>query len=229
MEPGRSISVGNLHAIRGIAALIVVFFHAKFLLWVGGREFIKAFPLKNALDYGLFSLDMLTSCGTQCVVVFFLLSAFVIKYSFHKEKLSIPLFYKIRATRIYLPYFISLLVSALVLYLILTYFDPTSFPGLHREFNQRLNLAFGDLGIRSFLKALLFLPGNGEYFGFNPVYWSLLQEVIFYLLFPIYDRLKPKVLIGLVCLFAVAYYFTGSKIFYYQIFFLLGLLILIFS
>ncbi|HWY36808.1 MAG TPA: hypothetical protein VNX68_19335, partial [Nitrosopumilaceae archaeon] len=52
----------SLHSIRGIAALIIVIFHAKFVLWCGGNEYIKINELNSFFDYVIFSLDMLSSC-----------------------------------------------------------------------------------------------------------------------------------------------------------------------
>ncbi len=79
------MNIKNIHIIRGIASLIVVIYHSKFVLWAGGSEYTKIVGLHGLTDYALFGLDMLSSCGKQSVVLFFLLSAFVITHSFTKR------------------------------------------------------------------------------------------------------------------------------------------------
>ncbi|MBK8495671.1 MAG: hypothetical protein IPL50_12105 [Chitinophagaceae bacterium] len=76
-------NIRYLHIVRGLAALLVVFFHAKYVFWVGGTIYMEEVGLHSFWDYVVFSADMLSSCGKECVIVFFILSAFVIKHSFH--------------------------------------------------------------------------------------------------------------------------------------------------
>ncbi|MGC4100292.1 acyltransferase family protein [Ferruginibacter sp.] len=66
---------------------------------------------------------------------------------------------------------------------------------------------------------------KGEFAGFNYAYWSLGHELIFYLLFPLYNKLNKYAAIALAVIFAVLFIVTKNEIFYYQVFFLAGLLL----
>jgi peptidoglycan/LPS O-acetylase OafA/YrhL len=111
-----------LHSVRGIAALIVVIYHAKFVLWCGGHEYLrKTGGLHTLIDYLLFAGDILSSCGRQSVIIFFILSAFVIKYSFVQNQYSWTVFYKHRFIRIYFPYLLSVVFSIIIIVLAVLY------------------------------------------------------------------------------------------------------------
>ena len=96
----------SLHIIRGIAALVVVIYHSKFILWSGGELWLKNIGFRNFSDYLLLAIDMLSSSGAQCVLVFFVLSGFVIYQSFQNSDKDIRHFFAVRILRIYIPFFI---------------------------------------------------------------------------------------------------------------------------
>ena len=106
-----------LHALRGFCAFYVVVFHAKFILWSGGSEYLKTFPRAtwSVVQYGAFGADMLSSAGYEIVIFFFVLSGFFIRYAQLKKYRSTLQFYLNRAVRIYPPYLASLLLGAGVL------------------------------------------------------------------------------------------------------------------
>lgn len=212
----------NIHVIRGIASFIVVVYHAKFVLWSGGSEYLKHFELKTPPDYLLFGIDMLSSCGFQCVIAFFILSAFTITHSIRKSKLPWKKFYHIRLVRIYAPFLVSVVFSVFVLTLVAGYLIP-GICTVNREYTLRMCSAFQQQSLMTFLKTLVFIP-DGEYAGFNFAYWSLLHEAVYYILCPMYVMLRNSKLIILMAGLAAAYYFTGLKIFYYQEFFIAGTL-----
>ncbi|MEP6711007.1 MAG: acyltransferase [Ferruginibacter sp.] len=184
-----------LHAIRGVAAFYVVVYHAKFILWSGGKEFLQQFPRSSwsITDYFLFSGDMLFSAGSQMVMIFFVLSGFFIAMSWKNITGAITdkirYFYSVRLIRIYIPYIASIFLSVIVLLLI-----AEISPGLYhlnstREFNSRLLVANADLTLSNFARGLVFNKNN-EYIGFNYAYWSLLYEAIFYLFVPFIYQFK---------------------------------------
>jgi len=216
-------SIKSLHVVRGLAALIVVIYHAKFVLWSGGQMYINTRGLHTLPDYMVFGVDMLSSCGKQCVIIFFILSAFVIRHSFIANKYSYGIFYKIRLIRIYLPFLFSLLISGIAFYLSVEFINPSIATAGIREYNTRLLAAYENFSPLSFLKALVFVK-HEEYFGFNFAYWSLLHEGIFYLLFPLYLGLKIMYRIILFAVLLTAHLlFFHSDMLYYQLFFLIGL------
>lgn len=211
--------------MRGLAAGLVVIYHAKFILWSGGNQYLSQHPRAtwSALQYAQFVLDLLSSCGKQCVLLFFILSAFVIRHS-ARRSFALPTFFRNRVLRIYPPYLVSIGLAALALYVATTYINPALLtPGL-REFNTRLIEARNTLTWSSALMALAFLK-PGEYIGFNMPYWSLLHEALFYLLFPLYLRTNVPVKLALMVGCTVGMVATGSSFFYYQLYFLFGLLL----
>jgi peptidoglycan/LPS O-acetylase OafA/YrhL len=213
-----------LHIVRGLAAFLVVFFHAKFIFWVGGTIYNKEVGLHSFLDYALFSADMLSSCGKECVVVFFILSAFVIKHSFSNHNYSWGNFYKIRLIRIYWPFLCSLVLAIIVLVVCVNYINPNIYNSNFREYNRRLSSAYNDISLIQVIKTFFFID-KGEFAGFNYAYWSLGHELIFYLLFPLYNKLDRYTNVIAVIAFILLFLLTGCNIFYYQIFFVAGLML----
>jgi peptidoglycan/LPS O-acetylase OafA/YrhL len=216
-------NIRYLHIVRGLAALLVVFFHSKYVFWVGGAVYNKEVGLHSIWDYVLFSLDMLSSCGKECVIVFFILSAFVIKHSFSSHHYKWADFYKLRLIRIYWPFLFSLLISIVVLLVCVNYINPDIYTRF-RGYNERLSDAYDGFSFMQVVKTIFFID-HGEYAGFNYAYWSLGHELIFYLLFPFYNRLGryAQIIAGLVL--AALFLVSGWDIFYYQVFFVVGLIL----
>lgn len=182
-----------LHALRGFCAFYVVIYHAKFILWSGGRAYLEAFPRSTwgIGQYVAFLLDLLSSAGYEMVIFFFVLSGFFIRYAQLKRHRPAGAFYLNRIVRIYPPYLVSLLLAALVLVLLATQVPQVLNPNLDRELNTVLTQAWAEL--RSFdfwaaLRTLVFVRVGELYVGNNVVYWSLLPEAIFYLLIPLVFR-----------------------------------------
>jgi peptidoglycan/LPS O-acetylase OafA/YrhL len=220
-------NIRNLHITRGLAALLVVVFHAKYILWVGGKVFTTTVGLHNVKDYLIFSIDMLSSCGRQCVMVFFILSAFVIRHTTLNHRYTWIEFYKHRIIRIYVPFLFSLIFSASVLYFAITKINPAIYSNTVREFNTSLYNSFNGFSVKQVINTFLFIDNHtlGKYTGDNFAYWSLGHELIFYLLFPFYGGLKKNNLFLLSALLVIVFLLTGLAVFYYQIFFLAGLLL----
>lgn len=175
----------RLHAVRGFASLYVVISHAKFILWCGGTEYLRAFPRSgwSPFDYLKFGLEALTSSGQQMVIVFFVLSGFFIQYSLSEHDLGVAAFYRNRLIRIYIPYVSSALLASAVLFLIGRYGRELMVEGGAREINARMWIGWQALTPWNFLLSLAFLRDR-EYIGFNFAYWSLLYEGMFYLMIP---------------------------------------------
>ena len=216
-------NIASLNIIRAITALIIVVYHAKFILWCGGSAFLNNIGLKSWLDYPLFALDMLSSNGEPIVVCFFILSGFVITHSFRKSNYSNFKFYLIRLTRIYIPFLNSILIS--ILAIVLAYYvNPKIFNLNIREYNTRLVYALNNLNVTSFFQSF-FLTKEKEYIGLNFVYWSLLHEVVFYFIYPLYNVIKSKGRILLFLLMTIFFLMTKNSVIYYQLYFLIGIFI----
>jgi peptidoglycan/LPS O-acetylase OafA/YrhL len=224
-----SNDVKLLHAVRGFAALYVVVAHAKFPLWVGGKEYIKEYPMKNwnLSDYFLFSIDMFTSNGKSMVIIFFVLSGFFIAYSFNKNKWSLRDFYLNRIIRIYTPFLFSMALAVGVFVFIRHYHPHFFSTNINSEFYKSITEANDLINIKSFLYGLFFLP-NKQYIGYNFPYWSLLYEALFYLLAPfVVKRYKLYLIVSLVAVmvspFIPMYNIFSKFIFLYSIYFAIGI------
>ncbi len=167
---------------------------------------------------------MLSSCGNESVMIFFILSAFVIKHSHSNNNYTWANFYTIRLIRIYWPFLCSLLLSILILVVCVNYVNSKIYTVNFREYNTRLGNAYNQLSVGQIIKTIFFI-GKGEYGGFNYAYWSLGHELIFYLLFPLYNKLGKYTKFLAAGLFTALFLLTGYTIFYYQIFFVAGLIL----
>tara|TARA_R110000850_G_scaffold218852_2_gene344396 strand:- start:15984 stop:17138 length:1155 start_codon:yes stop_codon:yes gene_type:complete len=160
-----------LDCLRGIAALYVVINHSRGNLFMGGSELAEIIPISEwsiwtKLHYALLQF---TSLGTEFVVFFFVLSGFSIAFSLSRKQ-KIPLFYLKRLIRLYPPYILALCWAAFAFY-IFSIYQP--------EFNLNDYSVFATL--KSTLLNLIYVY-NGAYI---PQFWSLIHEVIFYILAPI--------------------------------------------
>lgn len=197
-----------VHSIRGLAAFYVVIFHAKFVLWSGGREFTKQFPrhLWSIFDYLNVGLTIIFNSGTQMVMIFFVLSGFFISMSLDRRYPTflnkLKSFYTIRAIRIYTPYITSIFWAVFILWGVGIVAPHLITLGSHREFNVRLTTAFHDITLKNLFKSFVFLKEN-EYIGFNLVYWSLLYEGLFYLIVVFIQPFKRSYLIVSFVLYVV--------------------------
>lgn len=146
----------KLEALRGFAALYVVLFHV--------------LPQK----FYLFGLDIgaLFRFGSESVIVFFVLSGFVIKYTYEKSKdKSFRYYFTRRFIRLYIPLIFIFLMG----YLMKCYSQGTMA-------NPELTTLMGNLFM---LQDVITLKPNvlcGTYMG-NGVLWSLSYEWWFYMLF----------------------------------------------
>lgn len=179
-----------LHSLRGFCAFYVVIYHAKYILWSGGRQFLTVFPRSTwgALDYAAFLLDMLSSAGYEMVIFFFVLSGFFIRYAQRKKHRQAVAFYINRIVRIYPPYLVSVALGVGILAL-LAHWVPLMFdPAGGRELNNDLARAWQELqtaDLLSYLHVAVFMPLRTLFIGHNVVHWSLLPEALFYLCIPL--------------------------------------------
>lgn len=180
-----------LHCLRGFCAFYVVVFHAKYILWAGGHEYMKVFPRAtwSVWQYVAFIADMLSSAGYEMVIFFFVLSGFFIRYAQQRKYRAPIAFYLNRIVRIYPPYLISVVLAVVVL-LLLARLVPQMFTTVgNRELNTTLLAAWNDLrnlDLVGVVRTLLFLPlPHRVYIGYNTVYWSLLPEALFYAAVPL--------------------------------------------
>jgi peptidoglycan/LPS O-acetylase OafA/YrhL len=170
-----------LDSIRGIASLYVAISHARGVLWMGGDQFMKMFPVDTwgISHYMIFGTSMLTRLAGEFVIVFFVLSGFSIAHSLSSNQ-SVLQFYKRRFIRIY-PSYLTALFFAAVVYVVTKYWHPQWYDGTITTFcferTAEMKNFFDPVQV---VKNLFYMPGRG----FITPFWSLTYEVIFYLLAP---------------------------------------------
>src|SRR6185312_3492960 len=182
LKTPKKIDFKILDGLRGIAAIYVVFNHARGNLFIGG---VKYAQIKSIADWSItekifFSALRLTSLGREFVILFFILSGFSIAYSLSKTK-SKKTFYLRRVIRIYPPYIFAL-IWAFIVFLLLRNFAPGTLPS-------------GSRSVFSSLKATLLNLFYVDTGSLIIQFWSLKYEVIFYILIPLFILKKNLYLI----------------------------------
>lgn len=152
--------IGLLESLRGFSAFYVVISHI----------FLFKYPTCKLLLFGIDVFPILISYAQVAVMLFFILSGFVIQYSFMKnEDKSFKMYFFKRFTRIYIP---------LVCVFALSYFIQI-FQGELQDFSIRILLAN-----LLMLQDMPWRPGliSTTIFGNYPL-WSLSYEWWYYMLF----------------------------------------------
>jgi len=190
------INTSILNGIRGLAALYVLIGHARWLLWEGYIEGYLLHPQSyNQASKILVSLLAFFGKGHVAVILFFVLSGFVIHYSIikrEKNKLDILDYFKRRFLRIYPPLLFCMLLTLVLdltgkyIYGYSIYFQSTPVPLINENIISNLNwiTAIGNL-----------LMVQGIYthvWGTNGPLWSLMYEWWFYMLYPCIFYLYKK-------------------------------------
>ena len=171
--------VEALDALRGLAALSVLIFHARGIFWLGFTETLHRHGLGLNLNAWLGYLTEPFSYGFLGVNLFFVLSGYCIHRRGAQKLAHDPgasldwmAFARRRFWRIYPTYVAALLLTALV-----DWYDAG---------RQTITLADQDNSPFTFLVSLLTLQGYfAPYFGDNAVFWTLAIEVHLYAVYPI--------------------------------------------
>ncbi len=169
--------IKELESIRGLAALSVVIYHCLLVFPLFERDTfgLNQFWLLNLLKY---SPLRVVSAGYQAVLLFFLLSGFVLSLPFYAGKAgSYSSFLVRRICRIYLPYLgavgLAVVLDALC--------SRHGIDALSGWFNRAWRVTpEGGLIIQH-----LWLIGSFDSNEYDPVLWSLVQEMRLSLVFPL--------------------------------------------
>ncbi len=160
--------ISSVETLRGIAALMVVFYH----LSNGNINFFNdGFWLKEAGSYGY-----------NGIIVFFVISGFIIPWSLHKNQYHIRSFFRFlfrRSVRIEIPY-----IASIVLVVALTLLASRTSIFMGAEYHP---------DPYQILANVVYLPGFWGYNWLQPIYWTLLAEVQFYILIGVlFELLKGR-------------------------------------
>lgn len=163
----------ELDSLRGIAALTVVFTH---ILSIFSASYIT-----KLIEFG--PLRFFVS-GSEAVILFFILSGFVLYLPLSKGKNNYIEFVIKRFFRIYIPYIIAVTVA----FIASLSFYSGSISSLSQWFNNIWN---DDLNYATLLGHLS-LIGSFDMGELNPVIWSLVHEFRISLIFPLLMMLVIK-------------------------------------
>jgi peptidoglycan/LPS O-acetylase OafA/YrhL len=179
--------LNSIDSLRGLAALIVVIYHARAMLWIGLSETWRQYGLSLDIINWLGYATAPFSLGGLAVALFFVLSG----YCIHRKnaltlsqnpntKLELKQFIARRLWRIYPVYFISLCITAIIDAYLITYHPTYVHPGQDNSFF-------------AFIMSLLSLQGLAAApFGSNGVFWTLALELHFYAIYPLLYYISRK-------------------------------------
>jgi peptidoglycan/LPS O-acetylase OafA/YrhL len=216
-----------LDLIRGLAALIVLFEHWRFIVFVD----FKQIPTHRALWYPLYAL---CGAGHQAVVIFFVLSGYLISSSVFRMcdrgAWNWKLYLTHRVLRLWIVVIPGLLLCALWDGLGLhLHVAPSLYAGMSG--NHIISNVAARYSVPIFFSNIFFLQGiHSPPFGSDGPLWSLSMEFWYYILFPLgFFAVRPgtSVVNRVLCVlgFAAVAWFTWGRLTWMFLIWLLGTLL----
>jgi len=222
------VNFSILDALRGFAALYVCIAHSRGVLWMGMVKYLKRHPYNTwgINDYVIAAIMSLTKLSGEFVIFFFVLSGFSIAHSLASKNAYLP-FLKKRALRLYPTYLVGLLWASVVLVIAMV-FRPQYFTGFLNNDNIlffRFQNSSNFFSFKQIINNLVYNPNTKSIIA---PYWSLVYEVIFYLLAPIFIlRLRWYAIISVILFisgFFISYDNTLLNYFLnYNFYFIIGI------
>ena len=224
----QKINFTILDALRGLAALYVCIAHSRGIFWMGMTEYLKVHPFKSWMiyDYFLALIMASTKLSSEFVIFFFVLSGFSIAHSLVSRNIYTD-FLKKRFLRLYPTYLVGLFWAGIVLIIAMKY-RSVFFDGRYNYLNvlfEKFQNSKTFFNTNQILNNLFYNPDINSIIG---PYWSLVYEVIFYLLAPLFIlRLGLYGIISSI-LFIVGFFIKSDSIFYnyffnYNFYFFIGM------
>ena len=179
-EPTKRLD--ELDSIRGLAALSVVFSHYT-QFWRDEVMFGSSHSSRELFTYLVYPF----SAGREAVILFFILSGFVLSIpAINSRAQTYPVFITRRVFRIYVPYLIAIMGAVLA---------ASIFHGTETQ-SQWLNRPWSaPITWRPILQHVAFI-GQFDAGQFNPPIWSLIYEMRISLLFPLLCAISLKLKAG---------------------------------
>ena len=168
----QSVRINSLDGLRGIAALIVVVHHLLLTQrWFADRVGLGALGAKGQFTFSIHHLFEYTPLhifygGTEAVVIFFVLSGYVLINPVNKSNLSS--YVRNRMVRLYVPIFAAILLA----FLLVKGISHKKLDGASWWLNSHAN----DYGLSSLLKNLWVVDGTDW---LDSSLWSMRYEIIF--------------------------------------------------
>lgn len=161
--------ISSLDGVRGVASLIVLVYHCSLIAMPHLDETVATWLTQSPLKV-LFA-------GTEAVLVFFVLSGFVVALPVLRDGFSWLRYYPTRVLRLYLPVWASILLATALIVLIPR--DPSTMPA--DSWMQRAQAT--NVTWESFFEESLLITNS---YDINNVLWSLRWELIFSLALPLF-------------------------------------------
>ncbi|MGO1921401.1 MAG: acyltransferase family protein, partial [Microbacterium sp.] len=161
--------ISSLDGVRGVASLIVLVYHCSLIAMPHLDETVATWLTQSPLKV-LFA-------GTEAVLVFFVLSGFVVALPVLRDGFSWLRYYPTRVLRLYLPVWASILLATALIVLIPR--DPSTMPD--DSWMQRAQAT--NVTWESFFEESLLITNS---YDINNVLWSLRWELIFSLALPLF-------------------------------------------
>jgi peptidoglycan/LPS O-acetylase OafA/YrhL len=164
-----------LDSIRGVAALIVLLHHC----WLASTNFLDggaAVAFSSITNFIHYNVEKLLA-GRAAVMIFFVLSGFVLAYSLQKNPMTYAGFAIKRIFRIY-PAFLFVVLSSYALHLLIGFRHDVGSQVLRED------LINTDLSVLALVKHLALL-GTTDSIRLDVVIWSLVHEMRISLIFPL--------------------------------------------
>ena len=206
-----------LDGVRGIAAFYVMVGHARWLLWEGYQNYNSHPADYSFLDTVFMYFFSLFRFGHEFVLLFFVLSGFVIHYGYSKKLVKAPNF-KLkwgeylfrRAKRIYPPFLFAIALTFVldqigIDYGFTIYSGDTIYPSINTNVSHPNHEAKTLLGNFFFL-----FKEYVPVFGTNGATWSLKFEWWFYVLYPLFFLFSRKNVYYSTALIVVLFFSTFS-------------------
>lgn len=171
--------IDSLDSLRGIAAMVVVIFHCLLSFHIFyDANYLNKFANEFVKYFTITPLHSLWA-GKEAVLLFFVLSGFVLAIPFYEGRNTTYFIYIVRRFfRIYIPYITVMLLSALLVFLFLDFKDIS---GLSSTYNNRWEHSVSLKAILSYIFMINYDTSN-----VNGVVWTLFHEIRISFILPLF-------------------------------------------
>lgn len=168
--------IASVDGVRGVASLVVVVYHCSLIAMPHLDSTLAAWLTQSP--------GKLAFAGTEAVLVFFVLSGFVVTLPVLRAGFSWSRYYPTRVLRLYLPVWASLVLATVLIALVPR--DHSTMP----EGSWMRDAQAASVTWSSFLDEASLVPAS---YDINNVLWSLRWELIFSLALPLFVALAVAV------------------------------------
>ena len=208
----------QLDAIRGLAALSVVIGHSIITLpvFLSAAYHEAVPPLISAVTNSPLHIFW---AGREAVILFFMLSGFVLSLSyFERKELPYKIYILKRICRLYIPYIVSIILSTISLYIFTPHSEITAA-------SRWFNLMWNHIPFANEWKQMIFMLDVSSVHNINTVVWSLIYEMQVSIIFPIFAIMVRKWNWKVCFVLALIFSLLHASILRYLSFFIIGALI----